>query len=247
LQLRSHPGSSYSILALQLDDRHCAIVSRVPRANTEATSGNSRKKNNSFGDRRADSRAAHCNHNVSSPRVLHQGRPDPKRHIPRHTPSEPGRGERRRPEDRQHAAALRLLQRRAPRFGGTPASSQPLGRSDGGPRRLPAVGRGAQLRRGRGRHRPSISGEPRCRLYESRRPHAPPLRRVPRLRRARHQGPRPPLPGRVRLCGNQILRRVRPESPRRPPRHRRETCSMAWRCGSLTARRSQHDRTRHTG
>ena len=35
------------------------------------------------------------------------------------------------------------------------------------------------------------------------------------------------------------LRRVRPESPRRPPRHRRDTCSMAWRCRFLTARRSQ--------
>ena len=35
------------------------------------------------------------------------------------------------------------------------------------------------------------------------------------------------------------LRRVRPESPRRPPRHRRDTCSMACRCRFLTARRSQ--------
>ena len=26
----------------------------------------------------------------------------------------------------------------------------------------------------------------------------------------------------------KILRRVRPESPRRPPRHRRDACSMAW-------------------
>ena len=32
------------------------------------------------------------------------------------------------------------------------------------------------------------------------------------------------------------LRRVRPESPRRPPRHRRDACSMAWRCGSLAVR-----------
>jgi hypothetical protein len=37
----------------------------------------------------------------------------------------------------------------------------------------------------------------------------------------------------------KILRRVRPESPRRPPRHRRDACSMAWRCRCLTARRSQ--------
>ena len=31
------------------------------------------------------------------------------------------------------------------------------------------------------------------------------------------------------------LRRVRPESPRRPPHHRRDACSMAWRCRFLTA------------
>jgi hypothetical protein len=37
------------------------------------------------------------------------------------------------------------------------------------------------------------------------------------------------------------LRRVRPESPRRPLRHRRDTCSMAWRCRFLTAS------TGHTG
>ena len=36
------------------------------------------------------------------------------------------------------------------------------------------------------------------------------------------------------------LRRVRPESPRRPPRHRRDACSIAWRCRFLAARRSQH-------
>jgi len=35
------------------------------------------------------------------------------------------------------------------------------------------------------------------------------------------------------------LRRVRPESPRRPPRHRRDACSMAWRCRFLAARPSQ--------
>ena len=38
----------------------------------------------------------------------------------------------------------------------------------------------------------------------------------------------------------KILRRVRAESSRRPPRHRRDACSMAWRCRFLTARRSQH-------
>ena len=37
----------------------------------------------------------------------------------------------------------------------------------------------------------------------------------------------------------KILQRVPPESPRQPPCHRRGTCSMAWRCRFLTARRSQ--------
>ena len=40
-------------------------------------------------------------------------------------------------------------------------------------------------------------------------------------------------------CVESNLRRVRPESPRRPPRHRRDACSIAWRCRFLTARRSQ--------
>ena len=40
----------------------------------------------------------------------------------------------------------------------------------------------------------------------------------------------------------KILRRVRAESSRRPPRHRRDACSMAWRCRFLTARRSQDGR-----
>ena len=37
----------------------------------------------------------------------------------------------------------------------------------------------------------------------------------------------------------KCLRRVRAESSRRPPRHRRDACSMAWRCRFLTARPSQ--------
>ena len=37
----------------------------------------------------------------------------------------------------------------------------------------------------------------------------------------------------------KILRRVHAESSRRPPRHRRDACSMAWRCRFLTARPSQ--------
>ena len=51
---------------------------------------------------------------------------------------------------------------------------------------------------------------------------------------------RPPL---VLNCAEiKILWRVRAESSRRPPRHRRDACSMAWRCRFLTARRSQHGR-----
>ena len=47
---------------------------------------------------------------------------------------------------------------------------------------------------------------------------------------------RGPLPHRVALCVEiKILRRV-------PPRHRRDACSMAWRCRFLTARRSQDGR-----
>ena len=38
------------------------------------------------------------------------------------------------------------------------------------------------------------------------------------------------------------LRRVRAESSRRPPRHRRDACSMAWQCRFLTARPSQNSR-----
>ena len=41
------------------------------------------------------------------------------------------------------------------------------------------------------------------------------------------------------LCGNQNFT-ARSESSRRPPRHRRAACSMAWRCRFLTAPRSQH-------
>ena len=37
----------------------------------------------------------------------------------------------------------------------------------------------------------------------------------------------------------KILRRVRAELSRRPPRHRRDVCSMAWRCRFLTVRRNQ--------
>ena len=39
----------------------------------------------------------------------------------------------------------------------------------------------------------------------------------------------------------KILRRVRAESSRQPPLHRRDA-SMAWRCRFVTARRSRHGR-----
>ena len=51
----------------------------------------------------------------------------------------------------------------------------------------------------------------------------------------------------------KMLRRVRAESSRRSPRHRRDACSMAWRCRFLAARPSQVGRviaekcTRRTG
>jgi hypothetical protein len=49
--------------------------------------------------------------------------------------------------------------------------------------------------------------------------------------------------GRVCTCVEiKISRRVRAESSRRPPRHRRDASSMAWRCRFLIARRSQHGR-----
>ena len=47
----------------------------------------------------------------------------------------------------------------------------------------------------------------------------------------------------VRVCVEiKILRHVCAESSRRPPRHRRAACSMAWRCRFLAARPSQDGR-----
>ena len=40
----------------------------------------------------------------------------------------------------------------------------------------------------------------------------------------------------------KILRRVRAESSRHPPRHRRDACSTAWRCRFLADRPSQDGR-----
>ena len=49
--------------------------------------------------------------------------------------------------------------------------------------------------------------------------------------------------GTVDVCVEiKILRRVRAESSRRPPRHRRDACSMAWRCRFLAARPNQDGR-----
>jgi len=51
------------------------------------------------------------------------------------------------------------------------------------------------------------------------------------------------FPANVPACVEiKILRCVRAESSRRPPRHRCDACSMAWRCRFLAARN-----TRHTG
>ena len=48
---------------------------------------------------------------------------------------------------------------------------------------------------------------------------------------------------RVAVCVEiKILRRVRAESSRRPPRHQRDACSTAWRCEFLAARPSQDGR-----
>ena len=44
---------------------------------------------------------------------------------------------------------------------------------------------------------------------------------------------------RIALCGNQ---KFTAPSSRRPPRHRRDACSTAWRCRFLTARPSQDGR-----
>ena len=51
--------------------------------------------------------------------------------------------------------------------------------------------------------------------------------------------PAPDAPACVKI---KILRRVHAESSRRPPRHRRDACSIAWRCRFLAARRSQDGR-----
>ena len=64
------------------------------------------------------------------------------------------------------------------------------------------------------------------------------LNRAPHLRQTLGlaAAPRGAVPHRVEI---KILRRVRAESSRRPPRHRRDACSMAWRCRFLAARPSQ--------
>ena len=46
----------------------------------------------------------------------------------------------------------------------------------------------------------------------------------------------------VAICVEiKVLRRVRPESPRRPPRHRRDACLMAWQWRRFLAARPRHD------
>ena len=47
---------------------------------------------------------------------------------------------------------------------------------------------------------------------------------------------------RKQLVERCVKIKIRAESSRRPPRHRRAACSTAWRCWFLTARRSQDGR-----
>ena len=49
---------------------------------------------------------------------------------------------------------------------------------------------------------------------------------------------------RCRTMEIKILRRVRAESSRHPPRHRRDACSMAWRC-RFSRRSTELGRPRH--
>ena len=60
-------------------------------------------------------------------------------------------------------------------------------------------------------------------------------KKIPTLVTARRMLGLEPVSARVEI---KILRRVR---------HRRDACSMAWRCGSYTTRFSHQDRTRHIG
>ena len=91
----------------------------------------------------------------------------------------------------------------------------------------------------------------RPREVRAARRHRPAAGRVPRPERDRGVAAdagtvrrRAHAKGALHLCGNQNFT-ARSESSRRPPRHRCDACSMAWRCRSLAARRSQ-DGTRST-
>ena len=80
---------------------------------------------------------------------------------------------------------------------------------------------------------------------------AAPVGRLRHLHQSHHEAeplaPRARAPVRLHECRRgapacveiKILRRVRAESSRRPPRHRRDACSVAWRCRFLAARPSQ--------
>ena len=92
----------------------------------------------------------------------------------------------------------------------------------------------------------------RPREVRAARRHRPAAGRVPRPERDRGVAAdagtvrrRAHAKGALHLCGNQNFT-ARSESSRRPPHHRCDACSMAWRCRSLAARRSQ-DGTRRTG
>ena len=102
-------------------------------------------------------------------------------------------------------------------------------------RRLPR--REAAPRRGRPRRRLGVREALRAAAEEGRK------RRRDSEERQRRQKRELEANGGVITCAEiKILRHVRAESSRRPLRHRRDACSMAWRCRFLAARWSQDGR-----
>ena len=64
-----------------------------------------------------------------------------------------------------------------------------------------------------------------------------------RARSRRHRSSMASVAAAAATCVEiRMLRRLRAESSRCPPRHLHDTCSTAWRCRFFTARRGQRDR-----